>query len=95
MLFRWNQWNIEHIVEHGVSPEEAELVVEYARPPYPQLCEDNKWRIVGRGYGGRWLQVIFVFDPENENPDKEDTVYVIHARPLTDREKKRERKRVR
>ena len=24
MLFRWNEWNVDHIVEHGVSPEEAE-----------------------------------------------------------------------
>lgn len=86
MLFRWNEWNIEHIAEHGVDPEEAEAVVEKARQPYPQARDDDKWRAVGRGYGGRWLQVIYIFDPE-------DTVYVIHARPLTDREKKRERKK--
>ena len=86
MLFRWNDWNTGHIAEHGVSPEEAEAVVENALPPCPQAREDEKWRAVGRGYGGRWLQVIYIFDPE-------DTVYVIHARPLTDREKKRERKK--
>jgi hypothetical protein len=34
--------------------------------------------------------VVFVFDSEEE-----DTAYVLHARPLTDREKKRERRRVR
>ena len=55
----------------------------------------NKWRVVGRGYGERWLQVVFVFDPEEEDPETEDTAYVIHARPLTDREKRRERKRSR
>jgi len=86
VLFRWNEWNIDHIAEHGVSPEEAEAVVANARRPYPEAREDDKWRAVGRGYGGRWLQVIFIFDPE-------DTVYVTHARPLTDREKKRERRR--
>jgi len=37
----------------------------------------------------RWLQMIFIFDP-----DPEDTAYVIHARPLTEREKKRERRRM-
>ena len=58
--------------------------------PYPELREEDKWRVVGRGRGGRWLQVIFVFDPEEE-----DTAYVIHARPLTDREKKRERRKCR
>jgi hypothetical protein len=35
------------------------------------------------------LQVVFLFDA-----DDEDTAYVIHARPLTDREKKRERRRL-
>jgi hypothetical protein len=33
--------------------------------------------------------MIFIFDP-----DPEDTAYVIHARPLTEREKKRERRRM-
>jgi uncharacterized DUF497 family protein len=88
VLFRWNDWNIEHIAEHGVAPEEAEAVIENARPPYPQAREDDKWRVAGRGHGGRWLQVIFIFDPD-------DTAYVIHARPLTDREKKRERSKER
>ena len=31
-----------------------------ARPPYPEAREDEKWRAVGRGYGGRWIQVIYV-----------------------------------
>jgi len=61
-------------------------VVSHAQRPYPQAREDEKWRVVGRGRGGRWVQVIFIFDPE-------DVVFVIHARPLTDREKRRERKR--
>jgi uncharacterized DUF497 family protein len=84
--FRWNEWNIDHIARHGVNPEEAEYVVSHAQRPYPQAREDEKWRVVGRGRGGRWVQVIFIFDPE-------DVVFVIHARPLTDREKRRERKR--
>jgi hypothetical protein len=28
MEFRWNDWNIEHIAGHGVSPDEAETVSE-------------------------------------------------------------------
>jgi len=83
--FRWNEWNIEHIGKHGVSPEEAEFVVSKARRPYPKAREDDKWLVVGRG--GRWLQVVFIFDPD-------DVVFVIHARPLTDREKRRERRSV-
>ena len=86
MEFRWNPWNLEHIAGHGVSPEEAEQVVLRAERPYPQARADGKWCVVGRGHGGRWLQVIYVFDAAH-------AVFIIHARPLTDREKRRERKR--
>jgi uncharacterized DUF497 family protein len=85
--FRWNQWNVDHIATHGVTPKEAERVVERARRPYPEVREDDKWRVVGRGSGGRWLQVVFVLDPD-------DVAFVIHARPLTEREKRRERKKL-
>jgi uncharacterized DUF497 family protein len=37
---------------------------------------------------GRFLQVVFVMD-------EEDSVFIIHARPLTDKEKKRYRRKVR
>lgn len=86
MEFRWNEWNIEHLAEHGVSPEEAELAVSSARRPYPQIHAEDKWLVWGRGQGGRYVQVVFVLD-------EGDVIYVIHARPLTDREKRRFRKR--
>lgn len=86
MEFRWNEWNSEHVAEHGVSPAEAEHIVESARRPYPLARPDDKWLVVGRGQGGRWLQVVYIFSPD-------DTVFVIPARPLTDREKRRRRKR--
>jgi uncharacterized DUF497 family protein len=86
VLFRWNEWNVEHIAEHGVSLEEAEWVVEHARRPYPQARPDGERLVIGRGRGARWLQVIYIYDPE-------DVVYVIHARPLNEREKHRARKR--
>ena len=88
MLFRWNAWNVEHIAEHGVSPEEAESVVKRARRPYPDARPDGKRFVIGRGYGGRWLQVVYIYDPE-------DVVYVIHARPLREDEKRRARRRLR
>ena len=31
MQFRWIDWNIEHVAEHGVSEEEAEMVVRSAK----------------------------------------------------------------
>jgi uncharacterized DUF497 family protein len=83
--FRWNRWNAEHIARHGVDPEEAEDVVLGARSPYPLERPDEKFLVWGPGRGGRLLQVVFVLDSEN-------TVYVIHARPLTETEKRRVRR---
>jgi uncharacterized DUF497 family protein len=88
MLFRWIDWNIDHIAKHGVDSEEAEAVVRQARPPFPEQISNDKLLVQGHGRGGRFLQVIYVLDPD-------DTVFVIHARPLTDREKSRYRRRIR
>jgi uncharacterized DUF497 family protein len=83
MHFRWNTWNIDHIGRHGVSPQEAEQVVQGGRP----LCRgDGKYLVQGRGSGGRWLQAIYVLDDDG-------TIFVIHARPMTDREKRRWRRK--
>lgn len=86
MEFRWNDWNIEHVAEHGVTPEETELAIESANRPFPRKIEDDKWLVWGRGQGGRLVQVVFVLDDD-------ETIYVIHARPLTEREKRRLRRR--
>jgi uncharacterized DUF497 family protein len=86
MEFRWNGWNIEHIAKHGVLPQEAEQVVRGAVRPFPRKMEQDKWLVWGRGQGGRFLQVIFVLDDD-------ESVFVIHARPLTDLEKRRLRRR--
>jgi len=88
MGFRWNRWNAEYVATHGATPEEAEAVVAGAASPFPRKIDDDKWLVWGRGFGGRLLQVVFVLDDD-------DTVYVIHARPLTDREKRRYRRMVR
>jgi uncharacterized DUF497 family protein len=82
MDFRWNERNIDHIGEHGVSPEEAEQIIRMARSPYPRDMGDEKYRVCGRGRGGRPLQVSYLVDDNG-------TIFVIHARPLTDKEKRR------
>ena len=84
--FRWNAWNREHIDRHGMSEREAEFVVSGARAPYPQKVGHGKYLVRGPTAAGSYIQVIYVFDPE-------DVVYVIHARPLSDREKKQYRRR--
>ena len=80
--FLWNQWNLKRIAAHGITPVAAEDVVRSARPPYPQLVGRGKWLVQGPTAAGQLAQVIYVLDPTR-------TGYVIHARPLTDREKQR------
>jgi uncharacterized DUF497 family protein len=85
-MFRWNEWNIEHVAAHGVTAGDAEIVVRSARKPFPRRIDDDKWIVWGQNESGRFLQVIFVVDSNND-------VFVVHARPLTDLEKRRFRRR--
>jgi uncharacterized DUF497 family protein len=84
--FRWNDWNIQHVAEHGVDLDEAEGVVRDAEPPWPLFRGDERFLVWGLGRGDQPLQVVFVLDPD-------DTAYIIHARPLTEKEKRRYRRR--
>lgn len=88
MPFRWNDWNLGHIDEHDVSPEEAEEVVRGSRRPYPEKVGQGKFRVRGCTAGGRYLQVIFICDPP-------DVLYVIHGRDLTANERHQLRRRIR
>ena len=78
--FRWNEWNEDHIGQHGVLPKEAESLVNNAAPPYPEYVGTGKWLVRGQTPDGRYIQVIFVIE--------DDCYYVIHARGLTDHEKR-------
>lgn len=86
MEFRWNSWNEEHVERHGVAPDEAEEVVLGARSPFPLAQDDEKYLVWGPTEAGRLVQVVFVIDAD-------DAIFVIHARPLTEKEKKRYHRR--
>jgi uncharacterized DUF497 family protein len=47
---------------------------------------DDKYLVWGPTGSGRLIQVVFVIDPD-------ESLFVIHARELTEREKKRFRRR--
>ena len=85
MDFRWNEWNTEHVAQHGVTPEAAEEVVQGAASPYPRRIGGDKLLVWGGSEQGELLQVIFVLDEDG-------TIFVLHARPLTEREKRRYRR---
>jgi len=77
--FCWIDWNLEKCASHGVNPSEVESVVRSAKRPYPKRIDDEKILIWGRSKSGRYLQVILLVD-------EDDSLFVIHARPLTPRE---------
>ena len=58
------------------------------RRPYPQELGRGKVLVAGQTSDGSYIQVIYIFSPE-------DVIFVIHARPLNDAEKRRLRRRVR
>jgi uncharacterized DUF497 family protein len=84
--YRWNDWNIGHIADHGMSQSEAEFIVDRAQAPYPKIIGQAKRLVVGQTSKGLYAQVIYVLDEDG-------TTVVIHGRPLTDREKRRYRRR--
>lgn len=84
-VFRWNDWNRDHIAVHGVESDEAEYVINHAKRPYPEQVGQRKWRVRGQTAQGRYLQVIFVIE--------DDLYYVVHARGLTENEKRQLRRR--
>jgi len=85
-VFRWNDWNTEHIGEHGIAYWEAEYLINHARKPFPQRQGDNRFLVMGQLPDGVYPQAGFIFSPPG-------VVFVIHARPLMDIEKRRLRRR--
>lgn len=52
MDFRWNEWNIEHVAQHGVSPEAAEEVLQAASGSYPRGIGGGKLLVWGKSEEG-------------------------------------------
>ncbi|MGB7156911.1 MAG: hypothetical protein WBD40_02525 [Tepidisphaeraceae bacterium] len=111
IIFLWSWRNVEHIGKHDVEPDEAEYVARGANRPYPEATGDEKWAVWGATTTGRLLQVIFVRvrieDVQAEEFEQlewhervalekgEAAARIIHARDLTDSEKRRLRRRKR
>jgi len=83
--FRWIAWNVGKIEGHGVMTADVEYVVNHANRPYPKPIGNEKWLVIGSTRDGRVMQVIYVIDAD-------ETLYVIHARPLTPNERRRHRR---
>ena len=79
--FRWIEWNLEHATKHGCTVAEIESVVQSAGHGFPRKRDKKKWLVVGRGLGGRIIEVVYLLDDDG-------TAFVIHAMPLTTRRKR-------
>lgn len=80
---------VPHIYNHEVSEDEVEDVL--GNPGEDRLGRDGSRIAVGQTYGGRYLRVIYVPDPE---PDSVFviTAYELRGKPLT-AYRRRKRKR--
>jgi uncharacterized DUF497 family protein len=76
--FRWIEWNIGHIDAHNLSVGEVEYVIRRNTTRYRG---DGRYIARGKTMEGRWIQAAFIFSPA-------EVIFVIHARDLTENEKK-------
>lgn len=62
MAFDWDDANIDHIVRHGVDPEEAEEAAadpdRVAAPAYRAQNGERRQAVTGKTAGGRLLTVV-------------------------------------
>jgi hypothetical protein len=95
-VFSWNQANIDHIWKHRIFPADAEYVLRNAGKGFPRKIGDGKWLVKGQTEAGTYLQVIFIYPPDDRVdvdslsvPDLIEysdgnarVIYVIHAMPI-------------
>ncbi len=59
--FEWDAANLSHIAEHGVTPEEAEQVIENdpVDLDYQVIESEERWVTVGVTIRGRFLLAVW------------------------------------
>lgn len=88
--FIWPEERIEHIAQHGVTPEEVEEVcfgkslVQRAKSE----GENPVYYVLGQTDAGRYLFCVVIGFPDGKG-------YPVTAREMTDKEKRRYRRRTR
>ena len=81
----WDDWNVDHIAEHGVEPEEVEQICQHG----PHLARRAgitryglpRYYVYGQTTSGRYL--FIVLDREHKA-----IFYVVTARDMTSAEKR-------
>jgi uncharacterized DUF497 family protein len=82
--FKWPDERIEHLAEHGVTPEEFEEVCHgnslFLRAP--SEGENPVYYVLGQTAAGRYLYCVVIRFPDGNG-------YPVSARPMTAKEKRR------
>jgi uncharacterized DUF497 family protein len=84
--FIWPQERVDHIAEHGVTPEEVEEVC-FGKPLVlrgKSEGENPVYYVLGQTHAGRYLFCVVIRFPEGVG-------YPVSARPMTAKEKRRYR----
>jgi uncharacterized DUF497 family protein len=83
-VFEWDDGNLDHIAEHGISAEEAEEAVEDPRrtlAPAYGVAGERRRAVLGATVAGRLLFVVYTH--------RGGRIRVITARDATPRERRR------
>lgn len=57
--FEWNEWNIEHIDQHDVTPQKVEEACYYQ--PFILKTRHGRYLILGQTQGGRYLATVIEY----------------------------------
>lgn len=79
----WDEWNISHIANHHVEPEEVEEVCQ-SRNLF-ERGRDGTYQITGQTQVGRYLTIVVV--------PRRTGVYPVTARDADDKERRRFKKK--
>ena len=81
--FEWDEWNIDHIAQHDVEPDEVEEVFVH----FHIIRKTRQGRKIayGQTLDGRHLFVVFVY--------RNSRIYTITTRDMTRQEKRFYRRR--
>src|SRR5712691_1636425 len=82
--FVWDEENVRHIVDHGVTPEEVEEAL--TDPPVVFRGRDDRYLAHGQTQGGRLLFAVYATRPRG-------TIRVITARDMKKSERRLWRQR--
>jgi uncharacterized DUF497 family protein len=74
----WDKFNVTHIAEHGVNPEEVEQVCQGDH--HISQTPNGRLRLIGPTRGGHLLTIIL-------SPKGEGAYYTVTARPASKQER--------